>query len=237
MSLEVKNINTFYGAVQALYDVSFTIGVDDITSIIGANGAGKSTLMKSIMGLVKPKSGSISFEGKDLMAMTPHDIVADGIVYVPEGREIFPKLSVKVNLEMGAFSKKYTKGEMNARYEEMYTIFPRLKERSRQSAELLSGGEQQMLAIARGLMSEPRLLMFDEPSLGLAPVIVDELFDIIQEINRVRKIPIVLVEQNAFMALTISNNCYVLENGVVKIHGKSSDLIHDDNIRAAYLGG
>jgi len=237
MSLEVESINTFYGAVQALYDVSFSIGENDITSIIGANGAGKSTLMKSVMGLVKPKSGSIRFEGKELTNMTPHEIVADGIVYVPEGREVFPKLSVKVNLEMGAFSKKYTKGELNARYDEMYAMFPRLKERSRQSAELLSGGEQQMLAIARGLMSEPRLLMFDEPSLGLAPVIVDELFDIIQGINRIRNIPIVLVEQNAFMALTISTNCYVLENGVVTIHGKSSELIHDDNIRAAYLGG
>jgi len=237
MILEVNKINTFYGAVQALYDVSFEITENDITSIIGANGAGKSTLMKSIMSVVKTKSGDIRFNGKDLTKMLPHQIVADGIVYVPEGREIFPKLTVKVNLEMGAFSKNYSKGEMNAKYDEMYAIFPRLKERSRQMAESLSGGEQQMLAVARGLMSDPKLLLFDEPSLGLAPVVVDELFDIILEINKVRKIPIVLVEQNAFMALTVSNNCYVLENGVVTIHGKSSDLIHDDNIRAAYLGG
>lgn len=237
MILEAVNINTFYGSVQALYDVNFSIAANEITSVIGANGAGKSTLMKSVMGIVKPKSGHIAFNGKELTAMVPHHIVSAGIVYVPEGREIFPKLSVRVNLEMGAFGKKYSKQELNRKFEEMYALFPILKERQKQMADSLSGGEQQMLAIARGLMSDPKLIMFDEPSLGLAPVVVDELFDIIQNINKEKGIPIVLVEQNAYMALSISDTCHVLENGVVTMYGRSSDLMNDDKVRSAYLGG
>ena len=235
--LKIENINTFYGSVQALHDVSVHVSKEDIVAIIGANGAGKSTLMKSVMGLVRPRSGNISFKGDRLNDLKTHQIVQKGIVYVPEGREIFPDLSVQSNLEMGAYSRRYSLGELQALYEEMYTMFPRLKERRTQMAGSLSGGEQQMLAIARGLMCQPSLIMFDEPSLGLAPVIVDEMFDTIVRINKEKKLPVILVEQNAFMALTISQYCYVLENGRIKTQGKSSDLIDNDDIRKAYLGG
>jgi branched-chain amino acid transport system ATP-binding protein len=235
--LEVKNIHTFYGPVQALRDVSVEVGADEVISIIGANGAGKSTLMKSIMGIVRPKAGEITFNGTNLLSMKPQDIVRFGVVYVPEGREIFAKLTVKDNLRMGAFSRNYSKKELTDKYEEMYAIFPRLKERANQMADSLSGGEQQMLAVARGLMSDPKMIMFDEPSLGLAPVIVDELFDIIRRVNREKKMPVVLVEQNAFMALSVSDTCYVLENGALAMHGESKTLIHDERIKQAYLGG
>lgn len=237
MVLQTKSINSFYKEVQALHDISFEISAEEITSIIGSNGAGKSTLMKSIMGIVTPKTGSVTFNGKELTSMKTHEIVAEGIVYVPEGREIFANLSVQTNLEMGAFCRSYSVKELNAKFEEMFAMFPRLKERRHQMADSLSGGEQQMLAIARGLMSEPKLVMFDEPSLGLAPVIVDELFDIIIRINQEKKIPVVLVEQNAYMALSISHSCYVLETGRVTISGESAELIHDEKIEAAYLGG
>lgn len=237
MVLQATNVNSYYGAVQALHDVSFELAENEIISVIGSNGAGKSTLMKSVMGIVSPKSGAIAFGEKDLTQMKCHDIVSSGIVYVPEGREIFARLSVQVNLEMGAFCRKYSQKQMQEKFEEMFTMFPRLKERRTQMAGSLSGGEQQMLAIARGLMSDPKLIMFDEPSLGLAPVIVDELFDIIIRINQSQHIPMVLVEQNAYMALSISSRCYVLENGRVKIAGDSEELMNNDEIKVAYLGG
>ena len=235
--LKVNNISTYYGKVQALHNVSFEIKGKEIVSIIGANGAGKSTLMRSIMGLVQPKEGEIVFKDEEITNLKTNKIVERGIVYVPEGREVFPALSVEDNLEMGAFSKKYSQRILSNKIEEMYDIFPRLKERKKQLAGTLSGGEQQMLAIARGLMSSPELIMFDEPSLGLAPVIVDDMFEVIVSINRQQHIPIVLVEQNAFEALRISSRCYVLENGEVRMHGLSDELMKSPEVKSAYLGG
>ena len=234
--LEVKNVSAYYGNACALHDVSFRIDRKEIISIIGANGAGKSTLMKSVMGIVRPRDGSIHYLGHDISHLPTHKIVMQGVVYVPEGRDVFSALSVQDNLSMGAFSKKLTAGELNALHEEMYALFPRLKERRKQMAGTLSGGEQQMVAIARGLMSRPDLILFDEPSLGLAPIVVDEVFDCIQTINAKMNISVVLVEQNAFMALSISDRCYVLENGRILMEGDSHDLIDDDTIRSAYLG-
>lgn len=235
--LKVDSISTYYGKVQALNNVSFEIGADEIVSIIGANGAGKSTMMRSIMGVVHPRSGQILYNGENIVRLKTNRIVERGIVSVPEGREVFNNLTVEENLEMGAFSRKYTVQKMHSLFEEMYVLFPRLKERRKQAAGTLSGGEQQMLAIARGMMSEPKMIMFDEPSLGLAPVLVDMMFDIIVDINRIKHIPVILVEQNAYAALSISMRCYVLENGMVKTHGPSSELILSPEIKKAYLGG
>lgn len=234
--LEVKGLSTFYGNACALSDVSFKLEKEEIVSVIGANGAGKSTLMKSIMGVVKPRSGQIVYDGKDISHMPTHQIVKNGIVYVPEGRDVFTGLSVQDNLKMGAFSQRVSTKDMEARFEEMYEMFPRLKERRRQMAGTLSGGEQQMLAIARGLMSRPRIIMFDEPSLGLAPVIVEEVFDLIYRINTQMHLSVVLVEQNAFAALSIADHAYVLENGVVSMKGTGEQMLNDDGIRKAYLG-
>ncbi|MCI8660562.1 MAG: ABC transporter ATP-binding protein [Lachnospiraceae bacterium] len=235
--LEVKKLNAAYGKVHVLHDVSLHVKEQEIVSIIGANGAGKSTLMRNIMGIYHPKSGDILFHGESLSKLKTDQIVKKGIVYVPEGREVFADLSVEDNLEMGAFSRKYSAGKYRDLLEEMYTIYPRLKDRRKQLAGSLSGGEQQMLAIARGLMSEPEMIMFDEPSLGLAPVIVDEMFDVILRINKEKKLPVLLVEQNAFAALSISSRCYVLENGVVNAEGKSRKLMDSPDIKRAYLGG
>lgn len=235
--LQVQSIDTYYGEVQALHGVSIDIGSGEIVAIIGSNGAGKSTLMKSVIGLIHPKRGKISFNGEDITTMKASTIVSKGLVYIPEGREIFPNMTVAENLEMGAFSKKYKKHELKLRMNEAYELFPRLGERAKQKAGTMSGGEQQMLAVARGLMCEPKLIMCDEPSLGLAPVIIDEMFDAFVRINREKKIPLVIVEQNAFMALSISNKAYVLENGVMRISGPSSELIESAEIKKAYLGG
>ena len=235
--LKINGISTFYGKVQALNNVSLEVNEEEIVSIIGANGAGKSSLMRSIMGIVHPQRGTISFKGEDITRTKTNNIVQKGIVYVPEGREVFTDLTVEENLEMGAFSKKFTVHKLHALFEEMYATFPRLKERRHQPAGTLSGGEQQMLVIARGMMSEPELIMFDEPSLGLAPVIVDEMFDVISSINQKKKIPVILVEQNAFAALNISSRCYVLENGVVMTSGNSRELAESPEIKKAYLGG
>ena len=235
--LEVKNLNAAYGKVDVLHDVSLHVKEQEIVSIIGANGAGKSTLMRNIMGIYHPRSGEILFHGENLSRLKTDQIVKKGIVYVPEGREVFAGLSVEDNLEMGAFSRKYSAAKYRDLLEEMYTIYPRLKDRRKQLAGSLSGGEQQMLAIARGLMSEPEMIMFDEPSLGLAPVIVDEMFDVILRINREKKLPVLLVEQNAFAALSISGRCYVLENGVVMAEGDSRELMDSPDIKKAYLGG
>lgn len=234
--LEVNNIHTYYGNACALQGVSFQVQAGEIVSIIGANGAGKSTLMKSVMEVVRPQSGEIQYKGKDITHLSTHRIVAEGIVYVPEGRDVFSTMSVQDNLIMGAYSKRFSQGQIEELCEEMYQMFPRLKERRKQMAGTLSGGEQQMLAIARGLMSRPEIIMFDEPSLGLAPIIVDEVFDRIQYINNELKISVVLVEQNAYMALSVSDRCYVMENGKVASSGLSSELILDDTIKSAYLG-
>lgn len=235
--LKVNNIDVFYGKVQALFGVSLEVGEDEIVSIIGANGAGKTTLMKTIVGINKVKAGEVIYNDKVISNQKSHKSIYDGIVYVPEGREVFPQLSVYDNLEMGAFSKKYSKGEMNDRITEVYDLFPRLKERAKQDAGTLSGGEQQMLAIGRGMMSDPKLLMFDEPSLGLAPVIVDEMFRAIIAINEKKHTPIVIVEQNAFMAMSISKRTYVLEVGHVASQGESVKLLNSPDIKKAYLGG
>ena len=234
--LEVDNIRTYYGNACALHGISFQVQPGEIVSIIGANGAGKSTLMKSVMEVVRPQSGEIRYKGKDITRLSTHRIVSEGIVYVPEGRDVFATMSVQDNLIMGAYSKRFPSAQIDELCEEMYQMFPRLKERRKQMAGTLSGGEQQMLAIARGLMSKPEIIMFDEPSLGLAPIIVDEVFDRIQYINKELKISVVLVEQNAYMALSVSDRCYVMENGRVASYGRSSELIHDDTIKSAYLG-
>lgn len=235
--LKVNGIDVFYGKVQALFNVSIEVGENEIVSIIGANGAGKTTLMKSIMGINKPRNGTIEYKGEVISGLPSHKVVHKKIVYVPEGREIFPNMTVQENLEMGAYSITLSKKEMGRHLEEQYEIFPRLKERAKQKAGSMSGGEQQMLAIARGLMSDPELLMLDEPSLGLAPVIVDDMFDVIVRVNQVRKIPIVIVEQNAFMAMSISNRTYVLEVGNLVTSGNSKELMDSDEIKKAYLGG
>ncbi|NLD58921.1 MAG: ABC transporter ATP-binding protein [Clostridiales bacterium] len=235
--LSLSHVDVYYDQVQALFDITLSIGEREIVSVIGSNGAGKSTTMRSIMGLRPAKSGEINFLGKDITKFKTHQVVSEGIVYVPEGRLVFPDLSVQVNLEMGAFSKSYSKARMNEMMEKQFDLFPRLKERRGQLAGSLSGGEQQMLAIARGLMADPKLVMFDEPSLGLAPVIVDDMFDVIVRINREQQVPVLIVEQNAFMALSISHRAYVLENGVIKASGPSGELIESDEIRKAYLGG
>lgn len=235
--LEVKNVDTFYGKVQALYDFSMHVGEKEIVSIIGSNGAGKTTLMSCIMGLVRARNGSILYKGQEIIQDKTHGIMRKGIVYIPEGREVFPNMTVLHNLEMGAYSCRFGKKEMNEHLDSMYELFPRLKERAHQKAGSLSGGEQQMLAIARGLMSDPQLLMCDEPSLGLAPVIVDDMFDVLIKVNRTMGIPIIIVEQNAFMALSVSSRCYVLENGHLSSSGNSADLLESDEIKKAYLGG
>lgn len=234
--LKVENVDVYYGKVQALFNISIDIDSDSIVSIIGSNGAGKSTLMKTIMGINKPRKGRILFCDSPFHHLHTHEIVKRGVIYVPEGRLIFPDLSIRENLEMGAYSKRLAKKELNDKIEEMYALFPVLKTRSAQLAGSLSGGEQQMVAIARGLMSDPKILMLDEPSLGLAPVIVDEMFEIIVRINREKKIPILLVEQNAFMALQVSAKSYVLENGHIKYQGKSSELLDSPEVKKAYLG-
>ena len=235
--LEVKGIDAYYGNVQALKDISLEVKPQEIISIIGSNGAGKTTLMNCIMGIVPVKAGEIIYKGKNIASMSTHMITRIGVVQIPEGREIFPNMTVLENLEMGSYSKRRSKAGMKEKIDEMYDLFPRLRERRSQKAGSLSGGEQQMLAIARGLMSDPELLMCDEPSLGLAPVIVDEMFDTFIRINKEKKMPIIIVEQNAYMALTISSRCYVIENGVMVISGDSKELIKSDRIIKAYLGG
>jgi len=235
--LKIKGIDAYYGNVQALKDISLEINSQEIISIIGSNGAGKTTLMNCIMGIVPVRKGEIIYKDKHIENMSTHMITRAGLVQIPEGREIFPNMTVLENLEMGSYSVKRTKAGMKEKIEEMYDLFPRLRERKSQKAGSLSGGEQQMLAIARGLMSDPELLMCDEPSLGLAPVIVDEMFDTFIRINKEKKMPILIVEQNAYMALTISSRCYVIENGSIVITGESKDLIKSDDIIKAYLGG
>ena len=235
--LKVNGIDVFYGKVQSLFNVSIEVGDNEIVSIIGANGAGKTTLMKTIMGLNHPKKGTIEYNGEVISGLPVHKVVSKKIVYVPEGREIFPNMTVRENLEMGAYSVNISKSQLESRLEEQYEIFPRLKERDKQKAGSMSGGEQQMLAIARGMMCQPELLMLDEPSLGLAPVIVDDMFDVIVRINKMRKIPIAIVEQNAFMAMSISNRTYVLEVGNLVAGGESKVLMDSDDIKKAYLEG
>jgi len=237
--LELNNIHTFYGAIEALKGLTLKIGQGEIVCLIGSNGAGKSTTLMTISGILRPKAGTISFMGSDISNMPPHKIVEMGISHVPEGRRIFPKLTVKENLEMGAYSRisnfKFQISNLKRQFEKVFEMFPVLKERERQLGGTLSGGEQQMLAISRALMSEPKLLLLDEPSLGLAPIIMSRIFKAIKEINR-DGVTVLLVEQNAHAALNLSNRGYVLENGGIKMQGEGKELLSSKEVKKAYLG-
>ncbi|WP_426348735.1 ABC transporter ATP-binding protein [Alloiococcus sp. CFN-8] len=230
--LEIKNLFVAYGGIEAVKNISFNVPQGEIVTLIGANGAGKSTTLKSIAGLVKPKNSSILFEGQELVGKTPDAIVKSGITLVPEGRKVFANLTVKENLRIGAYLRK---DNLDKDYEYIFSLFPRLKEREWQLAGTLSGGEQQMLAVGRALMSRPKLIMMDEPSLGLAPLVVKSIFDIIKEINA-NGITVLLIEQNANMALQVANTAYVLETGHITITGTGKELLADDRIKEAYLG-
>ncbi|MBE6344651.1 MAG: ABC transporter ATP-binding protein [Spirochaetaceae bacterium] len=233
--LTVTNLNVSYGAIKALRGISFDVKQGEIVTLIGSNGAGKTTTLHSISNIIKKESGSVIFNGEDISSLAPDMIVRQGLIQVPEGRRIFANLTVKENLEMGAFTRKNT-AEIKQDMVKVFDLFPRLKERIKQIAGTLSGGEQQMLAMGRALMSKPQLLLLDEPSMGLAPILVDEIFAIIQEINRAGT-TILLVEQNAFKALSIANRACILETGLVTKAGNAEDLIRDDSVKAAYLGG
>jgi len=233
--LAVESLDVFYGAVHALKGVSVTAQTGEIVTLIGANGAGKSTLLRTISGLVPPKTGRITFEGRDITKMPAHEIVGLGISQSPEGRMVFANLSVADNLELGAYRRKDRPGIDQDR-EHVFKLFPRLLERRKQSAGTLSGGEQQMLAIGRALMSRPRLLLLDEPSLGLAPLLVREIFRTIKEINQ-RGVTVLLVEQNAHMALTVAQRGYVLETGRVVLEDRADTLLQNAQVKDAYLGG
>ena len=234
MMLKIDNLVVAYGGIQALRGASLVVEEGKIVTLVGANGAGKSTLLRSIVGLVKPKSGTIQYLDKDLMLIKPQNIVRQGITLVPEGRRIFPDLTVLENLKLGAFSRKDEK-EIKEDLEWVYTLFPRLKERTWQQAGTLSGGEQQMLAIGRALMSRPKLLMMDEPSLGLAPLIIKDVFSIIKEINK-KGVTILLIEQNANAALHIADIGYVIETGKITIKGTGKELLNNAAVKKAYLG-
>lgn len=233
--LKVEDLNVYYGAIHALKGINFEVKQGEVVCLIGANGAGKTTTLKTISGLLNPRKGAIYYEGKNLKDTAPHNILIDGIAQVPEGRRIFGGLSVEDNLEMGAFTIDDPK-LIRARRDEAYKRFPRLLERREQRAATLSGGEQQMLAMARALMSAPKLLLLDEPSMGLSPVLTYEIFEIIKELAE-QGTTVLLVEQNARMALRVSQRAYVLETGNIVMHGASEELMHDPGIRAAYLGG
>jgi branched-chain amino acid transport system ATP-binding protein len=234
MLLEVNDLNVYYGAIHALQGISFTVNEGEIVSLIGANGAGKSTTLRTVSGILRPRKGTIKFKGQDI-AMTPAEqIVTLGISQVPEGRRIFAPLTVRENLEMGAYTRD-DPAEIEQSMQRVFQSFPRLKERGAQLGGTLSGGEQQMLATGRGLMSKPSLLLLDEPSMGLSPILVEEIFRIIQEINA-QGTSILLVEQNALMALSIAHRAYVLETGRVVLEGSAKELRENPKVKAAYLG-
>ena len=230
--LKLESIHTFYGPIEAIRGIDLEIGKGEIISLIGSNGAGKSTCLMTISGILKPSSGSILLSDADITGLPPHQIVSLGISQVPEGRRIFSKLTVLENLEMGHFLER---GDLKSSLETVYTLFPILKERRSQKGGTLSGGEQQMLAIARALMSGPDILLLDEPSLGLAPILVSKIFKTIQEINS-KGVTVLLVEQNAKAALKLSHRGYVIENGTITLQGRSEDLLHNEKVRHAYLG-
>ena len=233
--LELKQVQTFYGNIQALHDVNISIGEKEIITLIGANGAGKSTTLMSICGIVPPRSGEITFLGESLLDKDPDTIVKLGIIQVPEGRRIFPYLTVSENLDMGAFLRTDKEG-IKRDMEYVFELFPILAERRNQSGGTLSGGEQQMLAISRGLMARPKVLLLDEPSLGLAPLLVLQIFEIIRKINEENKTTIFLVEQNANMALKVAHRGYVMENGVIKLADTTANLLRNEEVKTAYLG-
>jgi branched-chain amino acid transport system ATP-binding protein len=233
--LKVEDINVFYGKIHAIHDLSFHVNEGEIVTLIGANGAGKTTILKSISRILTPSSGIIKFRDEDLSKVPPHQIIDMGMAHVPEGRRVFSKMTVYENLEMGAFIRK-DKREILEDLEIVFKRFPRLKERIKQPAGTLSGGEQQMLAMGRAMMSRPKILLMDEPSMGLAPLLVDEIFDIIEKLHEAGT-TILLVEQNAHKALKIADRGYVLETGKIIAEGKASDLLEDESVKNAYLGG
>jgi len=232
--LEIRNLVVSYGGIEAVKDISIDVEEGQIITLIGANGAGKSTTLKSIAGIVKPKNASIKFMGEEIVGKTPDYIVSKGITLVPEGRRVFSNLTVAENLKIGAYLKK-DKAQIKEDMEYVYSLFPRLKEREWQLAGTLSGGEQQMLAVGRALMSHPKLIMMDEPSLGLAPLIVRDIFEIIKTINK-EGITVLLIEQNANMALKVADKGYVMETGVIKMEGTGAELLANEEIKEAYLG-
>lgn len=232
--LKVDDLHVYYGNIHAIQGVSFEVNQGEIVTLIGANGAGKTSTMNTVAGLLKPRSGDVIFEDQSLLSVPAHKIVSRGMALCPEGRRVFLQLSVKDNLEMGAYTRPNS--EVGPSIEQVYELFPRLKERYKQVAGTLSGGEQQMLAMGRAMMSKPRLLMLDEPSMGLAPILVEEIFDIIQNLNK-QGTTILLVEQNAQMALSIADRGYVLSTGKISLTGTGKELLHNDDVRKAYLGG
>ncbi|MDO4464038.1 MAG: ABC transporter ATP-binding protein [Bacillota bacterium] len=230
--LSVKDLNVSYGAIHAIHDVSLDVNDGEIVSLIGANGAGKTTILHTITGLKKAQSGSVTYNNTDLLKTEPSKIITLGMAHVPEGRHIFPGMTVEENLEMGAYIRK---DDLSSSMKEVYERFPRLKERRRQLAGTLSGGEQQMLAVGRALMSKPSILLMDEPSMGLSPLLVKEIFSIIKEVHK-QGITVLLVEQNAKMALSISDRAYVLETGHISMSGAADELLNDEQVKKAYLG-
>jgi branched-chain amino acid transport system ATP-binding protein len=235
MLLEVKDLKVSYGKIQAIKGISLNVNQGEIVTLVGANGAGKTTLLKTISGILKPSDGVINFEGKDIQGIAPHDRVIEGLCQAPEGRGIFPGMTVLENLEMGKYARKDWKNELREDLDRMYHLFPRLKERQNQAGGTLSGGEQQMLSIGRALMSRPRLLLLDEPSMGLAPMFIQQIFNIIREIQT-QGVSILLVEQNAAQALSCANRAYILETGNIVKEGAGKDLLNDEAIKKAYLG-
>ena len=232
--LQIENLNVHYGVIHALHDVSLHVDAGEIVTLIGSNGAGKSTTLLALSGLLVPTTGRVTFEGKDLLALPAHTRVAQGLVQVPEGRRVFSTLSVAENLDLGAYTRK-DKAQAAKDLEEVFALFPRLAERKNQAAGTMSGGEQQMLAVGRALMSRPRLLLLDEPSLGLAPLLVKEIFNVIKRI-RERGVTVLLVEQNAHMSLAIADRAYVLETGHIVMSGPAKEIERDPRVKEAYLG-
>jgi branched-chain amino acid transport system ATP-binding protein len=232
--LELKDIHTYYGNIHALKGISVSVNKGEIVTLIGSNGAGKTTTLRTIQGLIRPRTGSIKLEGEELTKLAPHLITTKGLSQSPEGRLIFPRMTVLENLEMGAFTRNDKDG-IKRDLERVFTTFPRLKERVKQRGGTLSGGEQQMLAIGRALMANPRVLLLDEPSMGLAPILVEQIFDIIKELNK-QGTTILLVEQNARMALSIANRGYVLQTGEIRLQGDAAKLRDDEEVRKTYLG-
>jgi branched-chain amino acid transport system ATP-binding protein len=232
--LKVEDIHVYYGSIHAIKGISFEVNEGEIVTLIGANGAGKSTTLNTVSGLLRPKSGTVEFEGKNIVGVPSHKIVSHGMALCPEGRRVFLQMTVQENLEMGGYTRPAS--EIPASIEDVYQRFPRLKERYKQTAGTLSGGEQQMLAMGRALMSKPKLLMLDEPSMGLAPILVEQIFDIIKELHAAGT-TILLVEQNAQVALSIADRAYVLETGTISMSGSAKELLADDRVQRAYLGG
>ena len=232
--LEVKNLEVYYGVIQAIKGISFEVNEGEVIALIGANGAGKTTTLQTITGMLQPKAGEIIFEGKDITKVPAHKIVSMGMAHVPEGRRVFAELSVYENLKLGAYTRK-DKKEIEETLARVYKSFPRLEERKNQLAGTLSGGEQQMLAMGRALMSKPKIILMDEPSMGLSPIFVNEIFDIIRAVSE-SGTTVLLVEQNAKKALSISDRAYVLETGTITMSGKAKDLLEDEAVKKAYLG-